>query len=78
MLGALLTLFAFGLAGVVLFAVAMALLGVVFSVVFGVAGFLLFKVAPLLLLGWLILKLIGRRGGRSRRLSAADRKWLDS
>lgn len=78
MLGALLTLFAFGLVGVVLFAVAMALLGVVFSVVFGVTSFVLFKVAPLLLLGWLIVKLIGRRGCGSRRLSAADRKWLDS
>lgn len=77
MLGMLITLFVFGLVGMVLLSVLFAVVGTVFSVAFGVAGFLLFKVAPVLLVGWLALKLFERsRGGR--RISAADRRWLDS
>ena len=48
----------------------------VFGLIFGVAGFLLFKVAPVLLVGWIILKLVSR-SRRPRQLSAADRRWLD-
>ncbi len=77
MLGALLTLFVVGLLGLILFSVVLAVIGVMFSIAFGIVGFLLFKVAPLLLIGWLILKLI-ERGSSRPRLSAADRNWLDS
>lgn len=77
MLGALLTLFVFGIVGLVVISVVMALIGVFFSITFGIVGFLLFKVAPLLLVGWIVLKLVDRSRGR-RRISAADQRWLDS
>jgi hypothetical protein len=77
MLGALLTLFVFGIVGLVVLSVLMALIGVVFSVTFGIVGFLLFKVAPLLLVGWVVLKLVDRSRAR-RRISVSDQRWLDS
>jgi hypothetical protein len=77
MLGALLTLFVFGIVGLVVISVVMALLGVFFSITFGILGFLLFKVAPLLLIGWVVLKLVDRSRAR-RRISVADQRWLDS
>ena len=73
MLGALLTLLALGIAGIVVVSLVFAVLGMVM----GVVGFLLFKVAPVLLIGWLVLKLVQRSNGR-RQISSADRKWLDS
>jgi hypothetical protein len=77
MLGALLTLFVFGIVGLVVISLVMALIGIFFSITLGIVGFLLFKVAPLLLLGWLVLKLVDRSRSR-RRISAADQRWLDS
>lgn len=76
MIGTLVTLFAVGLVTLVGVGIALSLLGVLFSITFGIAGFLLFKVAPILLVGWLVLKLIDRSGSR-RSLSTADRRWLD-
>ena len=76
MLGALLTLLILGLLGVVVVGVLLAILSVVVSVAFGIVGFLLFKVAPVLLIGWVVVKLVER--SRSRRaIASADRKWLD-
>ncbi len=77
MLGALLTLFVFGIVGLVIISVVMALIGVFFSITFGILGFLLFKIAPLLLVGWVVLKLVDRSRAR-RRISVADQRWLDS
>lgn len=76
MLGMLLTLLVAGIVGLVAISLILAVVGTVISVTFGVIGFLLFKVAPVLLVGYLVLKLIDRNRGH-RRLSAADRKWLD-
>lgn len=76
MLSTLLMLFVIGIVGLVAVSVVLALVGVVFSVAMGVAGFLLFKVAPVLLVGWLALKLVQRVTGR-RTISAADQRWLD-
>lgn len=76
MLSTLLMLFVIGIVGLVAVSVVLALVGVVFSVAMGVAGFLLFKVAPVLLVGWLALKLVQRATGR-RPISAADQRWLD-
>lgn len=76
MLGALLTFFIVGLVGIILLSVALAVIGVLFSVTLGIVGVLLFKVAPLLLVGWLILKLV-QRGQSRRTISAADQRWLD-
>ena len=72
MIAALLTLLVLGIAGIVVVSLAFALLGVVM----GVVGFLLFKVAPLLLIGWVVVKLVQRSQRRSQ-ISAADRRWLD-
>lgn len=76
MMSALLTLLFLGLAGVIAFGVIFAILGTVLSLTFGLVGFLLFKVAPLLLVGWVVLKLVQRTTSR-RSISAADQRWLD-
>jgi hypothetical protein len=56
--------------------IVLAVVGTVFSLTFGLATFLLFKVAPILLVGWIVVKVIEKsRGGGS--LSDADRKWLE-
>ncbi len=76
MVGTLLTLFAAGLVTILVVGVVLSVLGVVFSLTMGLAGFLLFKVAPIVLVGWIILKIFDRRKSSSR-LSAADRAWLE-
>ena len=76
MLGTLITLFVLGILGLVAVSVVFALIGVAFSMVFGLVGFLLFKVAPLLLVGYVVLKLIDKARNR-RRISTADQRWLD-
>ncbi|HEX6926172.1 MAG TPA: hypothetical protein VF167_12195 [Longimicrobiaceae bacterium] len=77
MLTAILTLLAIGLVGVVALWMIFTVLGFVFSLVFGGIAFLLFKVLPLLVVGWLVLKLVGRSRCHHHRLSASDQKWLD-
>jgi uncharacterized membrane protein YvlD (DUF360 family) len=76
MLTALLSLFLIGLFGLVILGIVLAVVGVVFSMALGMAGFVLFKIAPILLIGWVILKLVQRSGSRST-LSSSDRRWLD-
>lgn len=76
MIGSLLTFFAVGLVTLLVAGVVLGVVGVVFSLTFGLATFLLFKVAPILLVGWIVVKLIQKsRGGDS--ISAADRRWLE-
>ena len=72
MLGSLLTFLFVGLvflvvAGVVLSVVGMAL---------GLATFLLFKVAPILLVGWVVVKIFEKTRHKDA-ISEADRKWLE-
>jgi hypothetical protein len=76
MIGSLLTFFAVGLVTLLVAGIVLSVVGVVFSLTFGLAAFLLFKVAPILLVGWIVVKMIERsRGGSS--LSDADRRWLE-
>ena len=75
MIGTLLTFFAVGLATLIVAGIVLSILGTVLSIGFGLATFLLFKVAPFILLGWVVMKVIDKRSGRS--LSAADRRWLE-
>jgi hypothetical protein len=76
MIGSLLTFFAAGLATIVVAGLVLGVVGVVFSLTFGLATFLLFKVAPILLVGWVVVKIFEKsRGGGS--LSEADRRWLE-
>lgn len=76
MIGALLTFFAVGLVTLVVAGIVLSIVGVVFSLTFGLATFLLFKVAPILLVGWIVVKLFERTRG-DRALSEADRRWLE-
>ena len=77
MLSALLSLFMIGIVGLIVGSVVLAVIGAVFSVAFGLIGVLLFKVAPVLLVGWLALKLVERVRRPRSGISAADQKWLD-
>ena len=76
MIGTLLTFLAVGLATLIVAGIVLSILGTVLSIGFGLAAFLLFRVAPILLVGWVVLKVIDRRKG-SESLSAADRRWLE-
>ncbi len=75
MITSLLTFLAVGVVTLIVAGIVFSILGALFSLSFGLATFLLFKVAPIMFVGWLVLKLIDRR--RSRRLTAADRAWLE-
>lgn len=77
MIGTLLTLFAVGLVSLVVVGVVLSVVGAVFSIGLSLATFLLFKIAPILLVGWIVLKLIDRSRNPDSRLSAADRQWLE-
>ena len=76
MIGTLLTFFAVGLATLIMAGIVLSILGTILSIGFGLATFLLFKVAPVLLVGWVVLKVIDKRSGGGS-LSASDRRWLE-
>lgn len=71
MIGSILTLLALGIAGIAVVWVVLTVVGVAV----GLASMLL-KVAPVLLVGWVVLKLIERKKDRNY-LSEADRRWLE-
>jgi hypothetical protein len=76
MIGTLLTFFAVALVTLIVAGIVLSIVSAVFSLTFGLATFLLFKVAPILLVGWVVMKVVQKvRGGGS--LSDADRKWLE-
>lgn len=75
MLSSLLTFVIVGLIAVVGIAIVLALLSVVFGLALGLAKFLLFTVAPLALIGYVVMRFLAPR---NRRLSKADRDWLQS
>lgn len=76
MIGSLLTFFAVGLVTILVAGVVLGVVSIVFSLTIGLASFLLFKVAPILLVGWIVVKVLDR-GRSTDSLSAADRRWLD-
>ncbi len=76
MIGTLLTFLAVGLATLVVATIVLSILGTIFSIGFALVSFLLVKVAPILLIGWVVLKVIDRRKS-SGSLSATDRRWLE-
>jgi hypothetical protein len=76
MLGSLLTFFAVGLLTLLVAGVVLSVLGAVFSITIGLASFLLLKVAPILLVGWIVVKVIQKSKGRGE-LSDSDRQWLE-
>jgi len=76
MIGTILTFFAVGLVTLIVAGIVLSILGAVFSLTFGLATFLLFKVAPIMLVGWIVLKIF-QKVRKSDSLSEADRKWLE-
>ena len=72
----ILTFLLVGFVAVMVLGVVLSVLGAVFGLALGIAGLLLFKVAPLVLIGYLLVRFLGPK--RNKRLSEADRKWLES
>lgn len=56
--------------------IVMALFGMVFGLAVGLLALSL-KLLPLVLVGWVIVKLV-QSSQRHRALSSSDRRWLDS
>ena len=76
MIGTILTFFAVGLVTLIVAGIVLSIIGAVFSLTFGLATFLLFKVAPIMLVGWIVMKVF-QKVRKSDSLSEADRKWLE-
>lgn len=75
MISSILTYLIVGLIAVVGISIALAVLGTVFGLALGLAKFLLFTVGPILLIGYVVTRLLAPR---SRRLSKAERDWLEN
>ena len=75
MISSILTFLIVGLIAVVAVSLGLALVGAVFGLAIGLAKFLLFTVGPILLVGYVVMRLLAPR---SKRLSKADREWLES
>ena len=75
MISSILTYLIVGLIAVVGISIALAVLGTVFGLALGLAKFLLFTVGPILLIGYVVVRLLAPR---SKRLSRAEREWLES
>lgn len=70
-MSSLLTFLLVGLVALVVVGVALSVIGAAL----GLAAFLLFKVAPILLIGYIVVRLLKPK---RKQLSEADRKWLES
>ena len=75
-MGTLLTILAVGLVTLIVAGIVLSIVVTAFALAWSAAMFLLFKVAPVLLVGWIVLKVVEKAKGPT--LSAADRKWLES
>jgi hypothetical protein len=75
MLSSLLTFLIVGILAVLGVSIALAVVGALFGLAIGLVKFLLFTVGPILLIGYVVVRLLAPR---SRRLSQADRDWLES
>jgi hypothetical protein len=70
MISTLLTLMVLGVVGLVVLSVVLT----VFGLAVGLASFLLFKVAPIVLVGYVVVRLLSPK---RKRISEADRRWLE-
>ena len=77
MISTLLTFLAVGIVSLVVVWIVLSVVGTLLGLTLGIAGFLLFKVGPIMLLGWVVLKLVSKVRKRGT-LSASDRRWLES
>ena len=69
MIGTLLAFFAVGLVALLVAGAVLSIVGILFSMTFSL------KAAPVLLVGWVAVKIFAKMTGGGS-LSAADRKWL--
>ena len=76
MIGSLMTFLGVAIVSIVVLWIVLSVVGSLLGLTIGIAGFLLFKVAPVMLLGWIVLKVAARLKAR-RSLSASDRRWLE-
>lgn len=74
MISSILTYLIIGLIAVVGISIALAVVGTVFGLALGLAKFLLFTVGPILLVGYVVVRLLAPK---SKRLSPAEREWLE-
>lgn len=72
MISSLLRFIIIGFLGIVVLGVGLTVVGMAV----GLATFLLFKVAPLVLIGYLAVRLFSPK--KPKELSEADRKWLEN
>ena len=70
MISTLLTLMVLGVIGLVVLSVVLT----IFGLAVGLASFLLFKVAPIVLVGYVAVRLLSPK---RKRISAEDRRWLE-
>jgi archaellum biogenesis protein FlaJ (TadC family) len=71
MISTLLTLLVLGVLGMIVLSVVLS----IFGMAVGLASFLLFKVAPILLVGYIVMRIVSPK---RKRISSEDRRWLDS
>jgi hypothetical protein len=76
MIGAIVGLIGALVVAVVAIGLVLGILGLVFGLALGLLA-LTIKLLPILLVGWVVVKLI-QRAERPRALSASDQRWLDS
>jgi hypothetical protein len=77
MIGAIVGLIGALVVGVVVIGLVLALLGMVFGVAVGLLALTL-KLLPILLVGWVVVKLVQRSVRPRATLSRSDQRWLDS
>jgi hypothetical protein len=79
MLASLIALIGASVMAVLVVGIVFAVLGVGLALV-GIGVGLLFKLAPVILVGWVVLKLVERNRSSPTvgRLTDADRRWLES
>lgn len=70
MFSTLLALFLIGIAGLVVLSILGAILGMAFSLI----GLLLFKVLPIMIVGYIVLRIIAPK----KKTSAEDKEWLNT
>ncbi len=73
MIGPLLTFLAVGVIVVVAVSLAVSVVSTLLGLTLSIAGFLLFKAAPIMILGWLVLKIVDKLRG-VRRLPGGRRQ----
>ena len=77
MIGAIVGLIGALVVAVVAIGLVLGLLGLVFGLAVGLLA-LTVKLLPVLLVGWVVVKLVKRSERPAHVLSASDQRWLDS